>query len=132
MDGPAHQRTAESGEVEMNEQEKGKLLQGLQICSNDAGIPNQCEVFRCPYHDGTLWCRHELAKDAWKLIYELQETQEPIKPHIEHNLAGQPMWCCGNCGTTLFFKFHRQTDDEDERSQYRFCNYCGRKVKWVV
>lgn len=135
----------------MTEQEKDKTLQGLQICSNDAGIPNQCEVFECPYHDGTLWCRHELAKDALKLIYELQETQKPIKPHIEHNLAGQPMEaqkprmphytilryivegnevsvkhpecpkCCEN-GLVLW-------DAEIERGA-AYCKRCGQAVRW--
>lgn len=68
----------------------------------------------------------EILRDALALL----KAQEPIKPQVKFNLAGQPMWVCGYCGTTLFFKFPRQTDDEDQRSVYGFCNYCGRKVKW--
>ena len=98
-----------------------KAMNGLELCLK--GLSDLC-----PYKDSDApgGCRDELMYDAMMLL----KAQEPVKPTVEHNPAGQPMWCCGNCGTTLFFKFHRQTDDEDERSQYRFCHYCGRKVKW--
>lgn len=77
--------------------------------------------------------RKELFMDWSKVVLEtidILKAQEPIKPQARFNPAGQPMWCCGNCGTTLFFRFPRQTDDEDEKSIYGFCNYCGRAVKW--
>lgn len=107
-----------------------KVLHGLSSCGYCDGIPNVCGVTECPYESDKPWCTHYLARDAGELMGELLKAQEPVKPTIEHNPAGQPMWCCGNCGTTLFFKLPRQTDDENERSQYRFCHYCGKAVKW--
>ena len=68
--------------------------------------------------------------EMYDSVITLLKAQESVKPHVEFNPAGQPMWCCGKCGTTLFFKFPRQTDDEDQRSEHRFCHYCGRAVKW--
>ena len=82
--------------------------------------------------DDSMFAYSQAYNDALEMAIEALKAQEPVKPTVEHNPAGQPMWCCGNCGTTLFFKFPRQTDDEDERNNYRFCNYCGMKVKWEV
>lgn len=107
-----------------------KVLHGLNSCGFQDGFADICGITECPYREHKAWCVHELTHDAGVLISELLKAQEPVKPTVEHNPAGQPMWCCGNCGTTLFFKFPRQTDDEDQRSIYGFCNYCGRKVKW--
>lgn len=100
-----------------------KVIKGLECCL----AVTKCGM--CPYNiENNLWCgnNNQLLEDALVLL----KAQEAVEPTVEHNPAGQPMWCCGNCGTTLFFKFPRQTDDEDQRSIYGFCNYCGRKVKW--
>ena len=96
-------------------------LEGLELC-----LKGLCDI--CPYIDSNApgGCKDELMHDAMILL----EAQEPIKPYIQFSPAGQPMWCCGNCGTTLFFKFPRQTDDADERKHHRFCHYCGQAVKW--
>ena len=80
--------------------------------------------------DDSMFAYSQAYNDALDMAIEALKAQEPIKPQARFNPAGQPMWCCGNCGTTLFFRFPRQTDDEDERSIYGFCNYCGRRVKW--
>ena len=63
--------------------------------------------------DDSMFAYSQAYNDALNMAIEALEAQEPVKPTVEHNPAGQPMWCCGNCGTTLFFKFPRQTDDED-------------------
>ena len=91
-----------------------KIIRGLEAIVNDDWMWKNAD-----YYAG-------ICKDALSLL----KAHGPVKPTVEHNYAGLPMWCCGNCGTTLFFKFHKQTDDEDERNNYRFCSYCGRKVKW--
>ena len=96
-------------------------LEGLELC-----LKGLCDI--CPYKDSNApgGCKDELMYDAMILL----QAQEPIKPCIQFNPAGQPMWCCGNCGTTLFFKFPKQSNDADERKHYRFCCYCGQEVKW--
>ena len=80
--------------------------------------------------DDSMFAYSQAYNDALDMAIEEFKAQEPVKPHVEFNPAGQLMWCCGKCGTTLFFKFPRQTDDEDQRNEHRFCHYCGRAVKW--
>lgn len=106
----------------MELREKVSLAVAHCLRSNDCSI---CEA--CPYNEGTDYgCRARLRDD----IIELLKAQESVEPTVEHNPAGQPMWCCGNCGTTLFFKLRQMTDDEEKRNEHRFCHYCGRAVKW--
>ena len=89
------------------------------------------EALDAQKQDSDVGCWYDITHNyTLEQVVSALKAQEPVKPTVEHNLAGQPMWCCGNCGTTLFFKFPRQTDDEDQRSEHRFCHYCGRKVKW--
>lgn len=118
MDITSNRRTAGGDKMGINDRER--VIKGLECCITDGtDCPDDC-----PYIGDCN--RKQLHTDALALL----KSQEPIKPQARFNPAGQPMWCCGNCGTTLFFKFPRQTDDEDKRNEHRFCNYCGKKVKW--
>ena len=55
----------------------------------------------------------EIAKAAFALLKE-QEAVEPIQPTDESE-----MWRCGNCHHQIFRCRHQ-----------RFCERCGREVKW--
>ena len=55
----------------MTEQEREKVLHGLDSCGFMDGIPNICDVTECPYREHLSWCSHELAHDAGLLIHEL-------------------------------------------------------------
>ena len=112
-------------DVEMRE----KVIKGLECCTKKVCIFKNT-LKECPYwelcgeYEGAFEdCTSALAKDALSML----KAQAPV---TENNMAGLSMWCCGSCGTTLFFKFPKQTDDADRRFHYRFCSYCGRKVKW--
>lgn len=56
----------------MAEIDREKVIRGLSVCGHDAGVPNQCELFDCPYRVDA-WCQHELAGDALALIHGQDE-----------------------------------------------------------
>lgn len=53
---------------------------------------------------------------------ELLKEQEPVAP----SYAGYNEWFCGNCGETVGWKSIPEFDE----MQYKYCPYCGKKVKW--
>ena len=110
----------------MTEQEKEKVLHGIDSCGFCDGVPNICEVTECPYRGNKGWCVHELAHDAGMLISELMEEQEPIAPvkvnrYMETDENGNwfssETYDCGDCGVELHGKAN-------------YCHLCGRAVKW--
>lgn len=111
----------------MTEQEKEKVLHGLDSCGFCDGVPNICEVTECPYRGNKGWCVHELAHDAGMLISEMMKENEAVEPKIidtsnsklYHNNMFKNHYC-GNCGEFLHVVNRRDM----------FCSQCGRKVKW--
>lgn len=69
--------------------DKDKVLHGLHSCGKVDGIPNICEVTECPYRDPKIGrvCVHELASDAWDLIYEMTEEQKRKDALRVHNIG---------------------------------------------
>lgn len=96
----------------MTEQEKEKVLHGIDSCGFCDGVPNICEVTECPYRGNKGWCVHELAHDAGMLISELMEEMEPVSPTWRRGIP-----FCGKCGR----QFGRG---------FKYCPDCGRAVKW--
>ena len=66
----------------------------------------------CTYENNG-WCTTRLLADILPLLKE-QEAVEPIPPTDESDL-----WKCGNCNHQLFRCTHQ-----------RYCDMCGKKVKW--
>ena len=60
-----------------------------------------------------MLCSTEIIENVIFLLKE-QEAVEPIPPTDESDL-----WKCGNCNHQLFRCTHQ-----------RYCEMCGRKVKW--
>ena len=90
--------------------DKKKVTAGLKYHYND-----ESSCMGCPYHNigkGTA-CFKALTKDALEMLNEL-EAVEPIPPTDDSDL-----WQCGNCNHQLF-----------RCTQQRYCEMCGRKVKW--
>ena len=86
---------------------KEKVIAGLRYHYND-----ESSCMGCPYH-GIDDCRDVLMKDELEMLNEM-EAVEPIPPTDESDL-----WKCGNCNHQLF-----------RCAQQRYCEMCGRKVKW--
>ena len=90
--------------------DREKVVKGLECCCLPGGRCN-----KCPYVivEGFAECTSALAKDALDLLKE-QEPVKPIPPTDESE-----MWRCGNCHHQIFRCTHQ-----------RFCERCGRPVKW--
>jgi len=89
--------------------DREKVLKGLE-CLITKEMP--CEG--CPYY-GRGNCSKKIAKDARELLKE----QEPVEPKAEPGLVNQIlMYSCGHCGA--IFLSRRQ----------KYCDNCGRAVKW--
>ena len=101
--------------------DKEKVLHGLDSCGFHDGIPNICEVTECPYRGNKTYCVHELAYDAGMLISELLKSQEPVEPR-----ASMGWYKCGACGNGIATIL----DNGEPSHKERYCNLCGRAVKW--
>lgn len=108
----------------MTEQEKEKVLHGIDSCGFCDGVPNICEVTECPYRGNKGWCVHELAYDAGMLISELMKENEAVKPKFVQDVNGAYS-VCGKCNHKLWKLFTVAPS-----KMPRFCSQCGRKVKW--
>jgi len=110
----------------MTEQEKEKVLHGLDSCGFCDGVPNICEVTECPYRGNKGWCVHELAHDAGMLISELMEENEAVEPTRKPEIFDS-LYFCGACSAKVGFQIRK---DDSWRFKYKYCPNCGRKVKW--
>lgn len=88
--------------------DREKVMNALWRCESYG----YCEDKRCPYYGDTN-CLESMRKDALELLKE-QETVEPIDLGL---FADFITWGCPICERWL---------DHD----YKYCPYCGRKVKW--
>ena len=100
--------------------DREKVIKGLKCCFGfDEDWFYHCG--ECPYRATEDerkvidWCCHleDLRSDALELL-KGQEPVEPIPPTDESDL-----WRCGNCNHQLFKCKHQ-----------RYCEMCGREVKW--
>lgn len=92
--------------------DREKVIKGLERCSG--GRLNPC--FGCPYDEEETddFCEDILMKDAIALLKE----QEPVEPtYNESHLYVSDAFRCGVCGCLV--NFHA-----------KYCQNCGRKVKW--
>lgn len=112
--------------------DRKKVLKGLECCKNLDLSEQRCPE-ECPYLGETqITCgldpmlddAIELLEDGeTQLIYRdeiinaYEKDQKPVKPK-QPLTADDPFWLCGNCGKEI------------ESTMYRYCPYCGRKVKW--
>ena len=91
--------------------DKDKVIKGLELCA-ERYCDSDCPYYRrSPTIGGT--CTKELLADALALLKE-HEAVKPISPTNKSDL-----WRCGNCNHQLF-----------RCTQQRYCENCGRKVKW--
>ena len=97
--------------------DRDKVIKALEVCSHDL-MGYYCE--ECPYEPGTdRTCREILMTDALELLKE-QEAVEPKVSEAYRLLSGRMSrrraWC-GACGIRIRF-------------DSKFCEHCGRAVKW--
>lgn len=101
--------------------DREKVIKALKCCAG-TNEGKTCIYIatanNCPYEDllgeyeGAYYeCTTALATDALELLKE----QEPVKPDY---MPTTLEWSCGNCGQSF------------DRCKYKYCPYCGRKVKW--
>ena len=76
----------------MTEQDRDKVLHGLDSCGFCDGIPNVCDVTDCPYKEDSPWCTHYLAHDAGVLIGELLKAQKPKALALDEIHRGMAVW----------------------------------------
>lgn len=91
-----------------------KVIKGLECCIlRDPDDHARCS--QCPYESSCANCVNRLKMDALELLKE----QEPVRPVLARigNYAAINDYTCPECGTDLY---HLQ----------KYCDECGRPVKW--
>ena len=86
--------------------DREKVIKGLECCDH-------IDCASCPYYDTALGGGCDMYDDALALLKE-QEAVEPINP----DTASDPWFRCGACKQAI------------PDSQFRFCPWCGRKIRW--
>ena len=91
--------------------DREKVIKGLTCCRNGF-------CFACPYNDGVdgnVDCKQKWADDALELL----KAQEAVVPVLAHEGANKQRndYKCPECQTLLYY-------------EQRYCEQCGRKVKW--
>lgn len=71
--------------------------------------------------------RYTMLREALDMAMDVLKAGEPVKPYMDFD--GSDVWRCGNCGATIFHPSHTQAD-EDEKNYEKYCQHCGREVKW--
>jgi len=54
---------------------------------------------------------------------------EEVVPIMDFD--GRDVWQCGNCHRNIFHPEGTHADI-DSMNYYRFCHYCGKKIKWPI
>jgi hypothetical protein len=114
--------------------DREKVIKGLECHADRTNM--SCNIAKCPYYE-LDFCGVRLSQDAldllkeqehkdkmfhaleedWKRLKALMKEQEPVKPIPPTDES--EMWRCGNCHHQIFRCTHQ-----------RFCERCGREVKW--
>lgn len=103
--------------------DREKVIKGLECCSAMSGD----ECGKCPYgHE----CRDtdlpygmpHLAADTLALL----KAQEPMKPRVGHD----GWYRCGSCSNPLASGDRVNSDGFLAHPWPRYCEMCGRAVKW--
>lgn len=55
------------------------------------------------------------------------DASEAIEPYMDYD--GQNVWRCGKCGNSLMHPSYYESDG-DLKNYIKYCNHCGKKVKW--
>ena len=63
------------------------------------------------------WVEQDLEDAGFEVDVSMLKEQEPVEPIPPTD--GSDLWKCGNCNHQLFRCTHQ-----------RYCEMCGRKVKW--
>lgn len=116
----------------MTEQEKEKVLHGLNSCGFCDGVPNICEVTECPYRGNKGWCVHELAHDAGMLIGELMRESEAVEPEpkdVIYDDVHRSVYC-PSCDNRLAGLTNNGAVALETEETPNYCWMCGQAVKW--
>ena len=71
------------------------------------------------------YCVEQDLEDAgFEVDVSMLKEQEAVKP----KLVGPSMWRCGKCNALLGWEEYTPT--WPELVEYKFCQECGKKVKW--
>ena len=99
--------------------DREKVIKWLNICKTShyaVGIKEDYPCRLCPYYEKE-YCMKQLITDALALLKE-QEAVEPKRiPWLHSDGSESEKYRCGSCDLTIF-------------QSYKFCPFCGRKVKW--
>ena len=101
--------------------DREKVMKALETCLS--GDPDLCD--ECPYFTGRIDCSHKMETDALALLRE----QEPVKPEIRENyfrIRENRWFVCGKCGNGLT----KVLPDGKPAINTKYCNLCGKAVKW--
>lgn len=100
--------------------DREKVMKGLECCIKRNPDDNP-RCGECPY-DGA--CLNRLKIDALELL-KGQEAVAPVMVPHSRGIA----YNCGSCGTEI--AVIRDTVSADwQKNSVRFCQRCGRAVKW--
>ena len=103
-----------------------KIIKGLKCCHQMVHDLGDSACGECPYKDvhteeeielGSIACIAALHDEISALLKE----QEPIEPKSTPSsgwLETKALWFCGACGARI------------SKRRTRFCQECGRAVKW--
>ncbi len=94
--------------------DRAKVIRGLEVCiSRDPG-KNTC--YKCPYETTGNDCEIKLSEDAIALLKEQEAVSTIVEP-----LNDTRYIFCGACKAMLA---------QNKPKGYKYCPWCGRKVKW--
>ena len=97
----------------MNEWEKlEKVIKGMECCMRFSN----CYEVGCPYVDDE-GCKAKLKREALELL----KAQRPVEPRV--SMGWYKCGACGNGIATIL-------DNGEPSHKERYCNLCGRAVKW--
>ena len=97
--------------------DREKVINGLQIHADGCGYrSHHCDAMECPYRYGNESCDiEEMCRDALALLKEQDAKVEPKRMYHAERASFDNYLC--ECKAELYYR-------------QRYCDVCGRSVKW--